>query len=138
MEYLRIHDTRFEKKKEKLINSFKRAAKNRQDVNYSKSKIDLLIFIISKVYGVPESIIRDNRKTTKYPDISAVYVDGANGMFYFFLTKKLRFSIDDICRMYHASNTYVSRCMNEASNSTTKETKDRFAYLNEKIESIEF
>jgi hypothetical protein len=138
MDYLRIFDTRFEKKKENIINGFKRAVKKREEVNYSKSKIDLLIFIISKVYGVPESILRDNRKTAKYPDISAIYIDGANGMFYFFLNKKLRFSIDDMCRMYHASNSYVSRCMGEASNSTNKETKDRFNYLNEKIESIEF
>jgi len=96
----------------------------------------LLVFLIGRVYGVPYHYIK--QKKTPSTLHSAAYVDEASGMYYFFLNDRLKFSIFAICKMVNASDTYVKKCMGEVKNSTEKSTTERFRYLSEKLDSIEF
>ena len=131
-------DNFFELKKQKIVAKLQGKIKE-NDFSYKPdiAKLDLAISIISKIYDIPERVLKDRRVAHELNAIDGNYRE-ACCMVFFLLLNKLNWTWVGVVDHFSVNKYCIHKYVNSFQESKKKSTKERYIYICEKIDNLEF
>lgn len=135
--YNSVVDSFFKQKKKELIAKKKKQIEDGDfSVDTNFDKIEIIISAVSKIYGISESIIK-NRKLAHQAGINYNYRE-ACGMIFFICINKLDWKWSQVIDYFGINRNGIYRYMNYFQDSKKKITKEKYIYICEKIDDLDF
>lgn len=131
-------DSFFEQKKTKLLLKIKKQIEESNfSYNTNNEKIQITISLISKMYEIPEKVLKDRQLAHELKCIDSNYRE-ACGMVFFVLINKLDWKWKDVIEHFNVNKYCIHKYMNYFQDSKKKSTKEKYMYICEKIDNLDF